>query len=218
MIFIALMRIDDPVADRLLHGPSDCSPEPAKKPESRLARQILRLMAGKLTGGTMDEWIFSYDPGGRPRLLHQLPDISSPNISLSHSGPWVACAISSVAPVGIDIERHRTTRNFPAIAEAGFGPEERRRSAAGSMSAFYRIWTIREAIAKATGEGLAQATNGLDYAASGPETGSWTSAAEGRQWGLTHLMPLPDMSLSVAAPEQAGPPRWWPFGWDHSSG
>lgn len=217
MIFIALMRIGDPLAERLLHRYAGDPADITKKPESQLAREILRFTAVKLTGRARVEWDFASDADGRPLLVHRPSETPPPNVSLSHSGLWAACAISCTTPVGIDVEQHRSTRNFAAIAETGFGPEERRRILNGGMPAFYRIWTIREAVAKATGRGMAQVTNGVDYAAEGPETGSWLSKADGRQWQLTHLTPEPDISLGVAVPDLTIQPQWWPFGWEDDS-
>ena len=63
-----------------------------------------------------------------------------------------------MGPIGIDIEYRDPARDLDRLAEAAYGAEECRAVAACGISAFYRIWTVREAISKATGDGMALVT------------------------------------------------------------
>jgi 4'-phosphopantetheinyl transferase len=92
-------------------------------------------------------------PHGRP----ELPG-SSMGVSVSHAGDRVAVAVNVRGPVGIDIEIPRARplsrallRRALTAAEREYllgVPEERRKAE------FLRAWTAKEAILKATGEGL----------------------------------------------------------------
>jgi 4'-phosphopantetheinyl transferase len=77
--------------------------------------------------------------------------------NLSHSGEFAAIAISRTAPVGIDIEHHRSF-NTAELAERYFSLSERewlaRLSPAEALRGFYRLWTVKEAVLKAHGHGL----------------------------------------------------------------
>lgn len=78
-------------------------------------------------------------------------------ISLSHGGGLVAAMVAS-APCGVDIERQRATR-ITRVAERYFAPAEaewlRTRDNATAERDFFRLWTLKEACAKALGQGLA---------------------------------------------------------------
>lgn len=65
-------------------------------------------------------------PGEKPRLAPT--PAPHPDFSISHSGPWVACAAVTVGRVGLDVEMGTDAH----IAE----------------------WVVREAALKATGEGI----------------------------------------------------------------
>ncbi len=90
---------------------------------------------------------------GKPYLLRH-PDRQ---YSLSHSGVWAVCVLDS-APVGVDIQQHRTA-DYDALARRWFTTEEAAFLAALSESdraaAFFRLWTAKESYLKAEGCGLA---------------------------------------------------------------
>nr|WP_294527549.1 4'-phosphopantetheinyl transferase superfamily protein [uncultured Rhodopila sp.] len=77
----------------------------------------------------------------------------TPFCSLSHSGDMVACGLARIGRIGIDIERIRIGRRILAISQAAFGPAERAAVEFGGAETFYRVWTLREALAKASGAG-----------------------------------------------------------------
>lgn len=86
---------------------------------------------------------------GKP-YFPQRPDLQ---FSLSHSGPWVLCALSR-RPVGVDIERIRSRGE--ALPRYALTPREydRYTQAGGDWPAFYALWTRKEAWCKYTGQGL----------------------------------------------------------------
>ncbi|QNB00319.1 4'-phosphopantetheinyl transferase superfamily protein [Massilia sp. Se16.2.3] len=71
------------------------------------------------------------------------------SFSISHSGRWVACAASTCAPVGLDIERIDPARDVLALAEQTFGAEAAAELAAldgeARVIGFYRMWCRYEA-------------------------------------------------------------------------
>ncbi|MFZ6751404.1 4'-phosphopantetheinyl transferase family protein [Undibacterium sp. Ren11W] len=72
-----------------------------------------------------------------------------PNFNLSHSGPWVACALSMHSALGLDIERLDGERDFAALAEQIFDSTElasfRALPEAEKMLSFYQAWSSKEA-------------------------------------------------------------------------
>ncbi|WP_160319871.1 4'-phosphopantetheinyl transferase family protein [Pseudomonas asplenii] len=95
-------------------------------------------------------------PHGKPRLLG--PQEPSLHFNLSHSQGWLVLAVSA-SPVGVDVEVHQP-RDVQALCRRFFSVGEQRalsRTAPSRRLAyFYRLWTLREAWAKATGLGICQ--------------------------------------------------------------
>jgi len=93
---------------------------------------------------------YAYDTLGKPVL----PE-NKAFISLSHAGETVACALS-FAPVGCDVEAikpvdDRLAARFFAKEEADFLASL---PAAERDKAFFRLWTRKESLMKATGKGM----------------------------------------------------------------
>ena len=74
-------------------------------------------------------------------------------VSASHSGEWVACAVSD-RPVGIDIQEERKTDALRILKRFG-SPEEVCFLEKEGERAFFEIWCRKEAFSKLVGEGLA---------------------------------------------------------------
>ncbi|MBQ6947622.1 MAG: 4'-phosphopantetheinyl transferase superfamily protein [Clostridia bacterium] len=77
------------------------------------------------------------------------------HFSISHSGPWVVCAVSS-NPVGVDIEILRPID--PKIAHRICHPEDlpflEGKTEAEVIRKFFLLWTAKEARGKRDGTGL----------------------------------------------------------------
>ena len=89
---------------------------------------------------------------GRPSFT----DPSLPDFSLSHSGDTLALVLG-VGPLGLDIEQYRPRRNLQRLVESVLSQNEQvwLASQADELAGFYHLWTLREAILKASGRGLA---------------------------------------------------------------
>jgi 4'-phosphopantetheinyl transferase len=100
------------------------------------------------------------EPHGKPRLAG-----SGLELSISHSGDWIVVAVTAGAPVGVDVEQAPKDAVADGMLEATLSPRElsslRSLSAAGRDEAFLAYWTRKEALLKATGEGLATPMPGI---------------------------------------------------------
>jgi len=98
-------------------------------------------------------------PTGKPSL----PDLDALHFSLSHSGNWLALLLSDQAPVGCDLEVIRPRPGWPALARQMFSPVEQARLTAlpadEALTYFWRLWTLREATLKQTGQSVWQMPN-----------------------------------------------------------
>jgi phosphopantetheinyl transferase len=160
-----------------------------RRPNATLsALAALRALLFSVTGRT--GWIVLRAPGGKPSLQSE-DGQGGPSVSLSHTPGLIAVAVARRGAIGVDVEQH-LDRDFAALADHAFGPRERQEVAAGGLPAFYRIWTLREAIAKATGDGLAMVLNRTDLA--DPDS----IAMPKSQCALFHAIPAPGYSLGMA--------------------
>ena len=109
-----------------------------------LLRKALREMYG-----IYDAPVFEYDANGKPSILGH-PEIF---FNLSHCRKAVACVVAD-SPVGIDVEE--TCRFSDSIARYTLDDEEYESvvKADNPSQAFIRLWTMKEALLKYTGEGL----------------------------------------------------------------
>jgi 4'-phosphopantetheinyl transferase len=88
------------------------------------------------------------EPHGKPVVLG-----SDLQVSVSHSGQWIAVALTELGPVGVDVEEIKENTVLDSMFRYVFSPEELSYlSHPGDH--FYRAWARKESVLKATGEGL----------------------------------------------------------------
>lgn len=94
-------------------------------------------------------------PGTKPRFEDAAADLE---LSISHSGERAAVALSRIVAVGVDVERIGSQAAERPLVESVLEPTEQDELGALPEStrawAFSRYWTRKEAILKATGDGL----------------------------------------------------------------
>ena len=131
------------------------------------------------------EWRIDAEPSGRPLIL--APDgTPGPDLSISHSGPWVAAAVTAWGRVGVDVEIPKQRRNAQALAEAYLSPAELQAVTEEGESALLAFWTMREALAKLSGGGLAEALAQPDVGFAKARNGSCSGSRHGAPWVLAH--------------------------------
>ena len=167
-----------------------------RKRRSFMARCLLRGTLENLTGASGSEWSFTTDINGKPFAIHP-SGIPAPAVSISHSDTIVVAAATVMNAIGIDVERHRFDRPLADMARIAFGPKEQI-EALEAPGAFYKIWTLREAMAKATGAGLTQVTDGKDKVHGAPPFGAWETGDAPHRWRLAHVEAAPGYSLAIA--------------------
>lgn len=133
---------------------------------------------------------------GKPRLA----DEAVPAFSLTHSGDLVGLAVADGA-VGLDVEHVRPLSDLAGMAAQVCSAVELARSPSASTAAFLTIWTRKEALLKATGEGLSRPMASITLAPPGerPRVLRWSGANAPREpvW-LVDLWPAPDHPGAVA--------------------
>lgn len=117
----------------------------------------------------------SYTEHGKPFF----PEHPNLHFSLSHSGPYILCALDC-HPLGVDIEIIKPRQNkLPTYA---LTTEEYSRYLAlgGDWAAFYSIWTQKEAWSKYTGFGL-----GITLHQTSPKNNLYFKTYAGSDWTAT---------------------------------
>ncbi|MCH8620662.1 4'-phosphopantetheinyl transferase superfamily protein [Undibacterium sp. TS12] len=124
-----------------------CFVRPERQRQFLIGRVLLRQRLSQLLEVPVDVLQLTERPGNAPQLdFPAFPDIG---FSLSHSGNWIGCALSSNNKLGLDIELLNPDRDFSALALHAFDAEEsvwiNQQDADNRMHAFYQLWTKKEA-------------------------------------------------------------------------
>jgi 4'-phosphopantetheinyl transferase len=142
-------------------------------------------------------------PHVKPRLAGAAAGLQ---VSLSHSAERVVVAIGRGTAIGVDVERVDAAHEEDSLAESVLCADEHRelRAVAGPLRgwAFCRYWTRKEAILKATGDGLSVEPALIAVTPPGSPAGlvSWSGPA--RPARAVHLYDLaigPDYAASLAS-------------------
>lgn len=99
------------------------------------------------------DYKIKYQKKGKPYFK----DYKELNFNITHSGKYVACAISD-KPIGIDMEGNR--KDVCSVARRFFNKDESEwvcmaESESEQKERFLKIWTFKEAYSKMTGDGIA---------------------------------------------------------------
>jgi 4'-phosphopantetheinyl transferase len=128
-----------------------------------VAHGALRIVVGRYLRLHPSAIAFRVGPHGKPALTEDPPNL---HFNLSHSGDLALIALSGEAPVGVDVEHTRRDPDLEALARRFFSPAEQQALAAlppgERVKGFYQCWTRKEAVIKATGEGLSRPLDSFD--------------------------------------------------------
>jgi 4'-phosphopantetheinyl transferase len=116
----------------------------------------MRMILGGYTGAAPEQIVYCEEANRKPALLSPAGEV---RFNLTHAEGIALLAVARGLEVGIDVERVRPLRDDLGLAERFFAPEEvadlRSLSDPGEReAAFFRCWTRKEAVLKATGDGL----------------------------------------------------------------
>ena len=113
-------------------------------------RWLVRRTLAELLGCEAVDVPLELDAQGRPHC----PDERAPDFNLSHTAGAVAVAFCATHAVGIDVEHTRRRINREGIQKRFFAREEQQWVGTRGDEAFFELWTRKEAMLKASGEGL----------------------------------------------------------------
>ena len=122
------------------------------------ARALLRTVLSHHAPVAPGDWRFGAATNGKPFITGPAAQAGL-HFNLAHTHGLVVCAVShGHARLGVDVEALDRGASAAEIADSHFSPDEitqlRRMPAEHHQHAFMRLWTLKEAFIKATGEGL----------------------------------------------------------------
>jgi 4'-phosphopantetheinyl transferase len=119
-----------------------------------VSRGAQRIILGWYLNMPPGQFEFLLGDNKKPYLFSE--DGKSLHYNVSHSGDWIVLAIAS-SPVGTDIEFIDEAFKFQDILPDNFNKEEATYiNHENSTERFFILWTRKEAILKATGQGLGE--------------------------------------------------------------
>ncbi len=168
-----------------------------------VAHALARIVAGRHVAVPAGE------VGYVPSVANRKPRLCGPaaqlELSISHSGDLVVVAISRGIAIGVDVERVKDGYE-PSLAQSVLQPSEQRSlmtlDEADRRWGFCRYWTRKEAILKATGDGLGVSPELIAVTAPSSEPALVDWQAPGRPLAAVVLYDLdggPGYAASLAA-------------------
>jgi len=128
--------------------------EQASKRKSYItARALLRILLGQYTGQQARAITIGRSAYNKP--VAEGRQGGNLHFNVSHSGNGIVIAFATT-PVGIDLEQPADSFDYHQMLPDYFSPEEARAILGSPKPAelFYRYWTRKECLAKATGKGV----------------------------------------------------------------
>ena len=127
----------------------------------QVARAALRIALSRWLGCSPRALRFVRDSHGKPGVA----GAGALHFNLARSGDCCLIAITTIGPIGVDVERAVAVPELQAIASTRFAPTEAaailRLTGERRVRAFYNCWTRKEAYLKARGVGLGAPLDGV---------------------------------------------------------
>ncbi|PRC95141.1 Phosphopantetheinyl transferase [Solimicrobium silvestre] len=126
---------------------------PLRQRQFLIGRLLLRCVLARTLNIAVNSIVLTEQANNAP-LLH-IPNLTNtPEFSLSHTGNWIACAVSLSTQLGLDIEELNTSRDLHALSQQAFSADENAWLALqaddSKVAAFYQLWSRKEAHYKLT--------------------------------------------------------------------
>ncbi|QHS56283.1 4'-phosphopantetheinyl transferase superfamily protein [Mucilaginibacter sp. 14171R-50] len=118
-----------------------------------ISRGVQRILLGSYLNRPPAGLQFVLGENKKPHLVSREGNIIHYN--LSHSGDWILMAVATL-PVGADVEYVDDAFPYHDILPDNFSPDEIAYIGQGNPARFFTLWTRKEAILKATGQGLGE--------------------------------------------------------------
>jgi 4'-phosphopantetheinyl transferase len=167
-----------------------------------VARAALRIALSRWLTCSPSELTLVRDPYGKPSLANTGNGDGSPHFNLSRSGDCCLIAVTTIGPIGVDVEHVVAFPELEAIVTRRFARQEAdailRLRGERRLRAFYNCWTRKEAYLKAKGMGLASALDAITVAVDEAQPSILALEDDDPDaWTLATIRPGPDLIGAV---------------------
>lgn len=161
------------------------------------AHAFLRRLLGRYLGCTPEAVALQPGAGGKPELALA----ALLRFNLAHSGELAIAVVAADMDVGVDVERIRMLRSRSGLARRVLSASELEGlGKAPSEADLLACWTRKEAVLKATGDGLRRDPATVEVGAGGTALVTLSgNGGAGGQWSVVSLAPVPGYVAAVAA-------------------
>jgi 4'-phosphopantetheinyl transferase len=193
--YLSLLSADEREQHRKFHFAKERHPYLA-------AHALIRLVLSRYAALPPAQIHFSRGKNGKPRAELPAP-YAALTCNLTHTAGLVGCVIARGRECGIDIETRRTLDDMDGVARLMCSTDERRHLASLAAPArhhhFFTLWTLKEAYAKATGEGIGSDLTQVSFAVDDDAVRcSIGSGAPQGEWWFHSSSPSSEHALAVA--------------------
>jgi len=173
--------------------------------EYALSHAMLRLALSEYAPVKPEEWQFLTGEKGKPEIAS--PALATPLFfNLSHTDGLAVCVAGRIRTLGVDVENMSRKVSPQELAKRFFAHGEyeylRTMPPGSQREAFFRIWTLKEAYIKASGEGLTIPLDSFhfQFSVGSPAEVTLESNAESNPsaWSFFEFQSAPDCRISIA--------------------
>lgn len=168
-------------------------------------RGALRAILAKYCGAEAARLCFSYQENGKPALTGNFAGTGI-HFNLAHTEDLALVAVTRIGLVGVDVECVRSIKDVDELVTRFFSPREselfQKVSAEQKPAAFFNLWTRKEAMLKATGEGITRSLSLVEVSFLPGEAARVVAisgdARAGERWCLKEMAPAKGFAAAVA--------------------
>ncbi|MBB3969450.1 4'-phosphopantetheinyl transferase family protein [Mucilaginibacter phyllosphaerae] len=165
-----------------------------------VSRGMQRIILGRYVNTPPAQLKFILGENKKPCLMSQ--DGNTIHYNVSHAGDWIVLAVATL-PVGADVEYADAAFSFQEILADNFSREEVAYiNQDNAAHRFYTLWTRKEAILKATGQGIGEHLS-ITPALNGTHLLNASLTGADKNWQLRSFNLYPQYASTVVV-EDAG--------------
>jgi 4'-phosphopantetheinyl transferase len=169
----------------------------------RFSHGLLRRLLASYLNQQPYEIQFCYTQYGKP-YLETSENQAGVEFNMSHSGDVILVGITRSIPVGVDVEKIEPLPDMDQIAARFFAKGEQidlfSLSGPKKITAYYQCWTRKEAVIKASGEGLSMPLDSFRVSLLPEEPVRVIKSSDDKPWTLFDLTPAGGYAAAAAAP------------------
>lgn len=160
---------------------------------------------------------FTYSSNGKPAFTEELAANTRIHFNLAHSGELALVAVTRLGNLGVDVESVRVIENVDELVARFFSAREnekfQRVPEEQKPAAFFNLWSRKEALLKATGEGITRSLSLVEVSFLPGEAAKLLAIAgdevKAAEWSLRELFPATGFTGAIAIQAKELELRCW---------